>query len=172
MYKFRTMHVEQRSFSSLITPQNDPRVFKFGSWLRRLKIDELPQLINIVKGDMTFVGPRPEDPEMVKQYYKAAHSETLHRLPGLSSPGSLYYYTHCEHTLGQEDTERWYGEQVLPAKLALDIIYVREASCLYDLQIMLRTVWVITCVAFGRRRFPDPPELGKARQLGLDPTAR
>jgi len=161
------MHVEQRSYSSLITPRDDPRIFYIGLWLRRLKIDELPQLINILKGDMTFVGPRPEDPEMVEKYYRPAHWETLRRLPGLSSPGSLYYYTHCEQTLGRADTERWYGEQVLPAKLALDLVYVREASCLYDLQLALRTVWVISCMAFGRRRFPEPPELAKARQLGL-----
>jgi lipopolysaccharide/colanic/teichoic acid biosynthesis glycosyltransferase len=171
MYKFRTMHVEQRSFSSLITPKDDPRIFRVGLWLRRLKIDELPQLINIVKGDMTFVGPRPEDPEMVEKYYRPAHWETLSRLPGLSSPGSLYYYTHCEQTLGRDNTEQWYGEQVLPAKLALDLVYVREASCLYDLQIMLRTVWVISCMAFGRQRFPEPPELAKARRLELVATA-
>jgi lipopolysaccharide/colanic/teichoic acid biosynthesis glycosyltransferase len=167
MYKFRTMHVTQHAFSSLITARDDPRVFRFGSWLRRLKIDELPQLINIVKGDMAFIGPRPEDPEMVQQYYKAAHWETLSRLPGLSSPGSLYYYTHLEQTLGRENTERWYGEQVLPTKLALDIIYVREASGVYDFQLVLRTAWVIFAMAAGKRWFPEPSELAKARQLGL-----
>src|SRR4051812_36549259 len=71
MYKFRTMDPSRGTFSSTITAQHDPRVFPFGALLRKSKIDELPQLLNILKGDMTFVGPRAEDPEIVRDHYDA-----------------------------------------------------------------------------------------------------
>src|SRR5438445_11425118 len=77
MYKFRTMDVAGTTLASAITATHDPRVFPFGRLLRRYKIDELPQLFNILKGDMSFVGPRPEDPGIVQQYYAAPDLETL-----------------------------------------------------------------------------------------------
>jgi lipopolysaccharide/colanic/teichoic acid biosynthesis glycosyltransferase len=169
MYNFRTMHVNHGPAGSCITAQNDARVFTFGSWLRRLKIDELPQLINILRREMAIVGPRPEDPKIVNSHYTSDQLETLRILPGLSSPGSIYYYTHGEKTLNGEDSERRYVETLLPIKLALDIIYVREASVLYSLSIIHRTIWVILATALGKHNFPDPPELSKARQLGLIP---
>jgi lipopolysaccharide/colanic/teichoic acid biosynthesis glycosyltransferase len=162
MYKFRTMHVHQDGYASAIAAKNDPRVFVFGQWLRRLKIDELPQLINVLKGEMAIVGPRPEDPRIVDEFYSKEHLETLTVLPGLASPGSIYNYTHGERLLGAENTERQYVEQVMPVKLALDIVYVREASVVYDLKIILRTVRVILAIAFGKRDFADPPEMIKA----------
>jgi lipopolysaccharide/colanic/teichoic acid biosynthesis glycosyltransferase len=165
MYKFRTMRVTHTLSTSVITAAKDPRVFLVGTWLRKLKIDELPQLINILKGEMTFVGPRPEDPIIVGKYYGADGWETLGRLPGLSSPGSLYYYTHLEARLGTVDTEDQYGLRVLPAKLAVDRVYVRHASFLYDLGILVRTGWTIACMACGKREFREPPELLQARGL-------
>jgi lipopolysaccharide/colanic/teichoic acid biosynthesis glycosyltransferase len=169
MHKFRTMHVEQKAFFSLITPQNDPRVFPFGAWLRRLKIDELPQLFDILRGEMTFVGPRPEDPRMVEQHYGPQGMETLNVLPGLSSPGSIYYYTHGERMLSTADTEASYARELLPTKLALDLVYVREASMLYDLRVILRTLWVILARTLGKRSFRKPPEIDRAIELGLMP---
>jgi lipopolysaccharide/colanic/teichoic acid biosynthesis glycosyltransferase len=169
MYKFRTMHLNRRAASSCITAHNDPRVFAFGSWLRRLKIDELPQLLNILLGEMSIVGPRPEDPKIVDQYYTSDQLETLRILPGLASPGSIYNYTHGEQELNGEDPEGRYVERLLPIKLALDMIYVREASVLYGLRVILRTSWVIFAIALGKRHFPDPPEMSKARHLGLIP---
>ncbi|PYV44673.1 MAG: hypothetical protein DMG06_05540 [Acidobacteria bacterium] len=165
MYKFRTMQIDQTQYHSPVTASNDPRVFAFGSWLRRSKIDELPQLFNILRGEMSIVGPRPEDPEIVAHYYTPAQLETLRILPGLSSPGTIYYYTHCEQLLDKEDGEKYYTERLLPTKLALDMVYVREGSFLYASRIVLRTIWVIFSRALGRRRFPDPPEITKARQL-------
>jgi lipopolysaccharide/colanic/teichoic acid biosynthesis glycosyltransferase len=162
MYKFRTMHVRQDGYASAIAAKNDPRVFVFGQWLRRLKIDELPQLINVLKGEMAIVGPRPEDPRIVDEYYTKEHLETLSVLPGLASPGSIYNYTHGERLLSADNTEQQYVEQLMPVKLALDIVYVREASFVYDLKIILRTIGVILAIALGKREFADPPEMIKA----------
>jgi lipopolysaccharide/colanic/teichoic acid biosynthesis glycosyltransferase len=169
MYKFRTMHVNRGSAGSCITAPDDPRVFAFGSWLRRLKIDELPQLLNILRGEMSIVGPRPEEPKIVDHYYTSDHLETLRILPGLSSPGSIYYYTQGEKLLNGEDLEEFYIERLLPVKLALDTVYAREVSILYALRVILRTIWVIVAAALGKRYFPDPPEMSKARHLGLIP---
>ena len=167
MYKFRTMRVEQGPNASPITASNDPRVFRFGSLLRRLKIDELPQLVNILIGQMTIVGPRPEDPEIVRKYYTPAQWETLRVLPGLACPGSLYDYTHGERQLNGSDLLGLYGGRLLLVKLALDTVYVRDASLLYDVNLICRTAWTILCIALGRRAFPPPREMKKALALGL-----
>jgi lipopolysaccharide/colanic/teichoic acid biosynthesis glycosyltransferase len=161
MYKFRTMHAAPRAAGSAITAQHDPRVFRLGAWLRRLKIDELPQLFNILKGEMSFVGPRPEDPRIVADFYTAEQCETLRVLPGLASPGSIYNYTHGERWLDAQDAERQYVERLLPIKLALDAVYVRETSFWYDACIVGRTLLTIVRIALGQREFPDPPEMAK-----------
>lgn len=163
MYKFRTMHVVRQNRHSAITAHHDPRVFGFGKLLRQLKIDELPQLFNILKGEMSVVGPRPEDPEIVAKYYSLTHYETLNILPGLASPGSIYNYTHGEKLLSQCDPEKDYVEQLLPIKLGLDLVYVREFSTLYDIQIIFRTLIAITKIALGQCDFPPPPEMRRAQ---------
>ena len=165
MYKFRTMCAGQRTTQGAITARHDPRVFRFGLWLRRLKIDELPQLINILKGEMSFVGPRPEDPRIVTEFYAPAHYETLRVRPGLASPGSIYNYTHGEKLLDTTSPEKDYVERVLPVKLALDLVYVRETSFGYDVRIMLRTLLTIMRIALGQREFPEPPEMKRAMRL-------
>lgn len=158
LYKFRTMHVRANA-GSAITAREDSRVFPFGRWLRRFKVDELPQLLNILRGEMAIVGPRPEDPSIVRQFYTAEQRATLDVLPGLASPGSLYNYTHGEALLSGDDAEQLYVGHVLPTKLALDLIYVREASFFYDCRIVGRTVAVICATIAGRRRFPLSPEM-------------
>ena len=159
LFKLRTMHVNQAENASVITAKQDARVFPLGHWLRRLKIDELPQLLNVLRGDMSIVGPRPRDPEIVHRY-TPLHRETLRVLPGLTSPGSLYYLYHGEKMLGTDDPKKVYLDRILPLKLALDIVYVREASLWKNLRIILRTVGAILNI--GRSRF-DPPDLDKAR---------
>jgi lipopolysaccharide/colanic/teichoic acid biosynthesis glycosyltransferase len=165
MYKLRTMRVQQAR-PSAITAQNDPRVFPFGGFLRRSKLDELPQLYNVLRGDMTIVGPRPEDPRMVDQFYAPLHHDTLRVLPGLTSPGSLYAYTHGELELDARDPERCYAERLLPLKLALDLVYVRRTSLRYDIALIARTMWLLgTALLLRRRHFPQPPELAEARRI-------
>jgi lipopolysaccharide/colanic/teichoic acid biosynthesis glycosyltransferase len=169
LYKLRTMRAEASGNGSPITARRDSRVFRFGKWLRTLKVDELPQLVNVVRGDMAIVGPRPEDPDIARNHYSAADKETLRVPPGLTSPGSLYYYTHCEPRLTGENASETYVEEVLPLKLALDRVYLRKATLLYDAQIMGRTIAVIVARVMGRRRFPPPPEL---LELASPPPAR
>jgi len=147
MFKFRTMH--EGSGGSSVTTEDDPRVFPLGRWLRRLKIDELPQLLNVLKGDMSVVGPRPEDPEVVARHYTPAQRETLSVRPGLTSPGSIYYYLSGEDTLSGEEAERDYLERIMPKKLAFDLRYVEEASLANDLRVIWRTVRVIVMKALG-----------------------
>jgi lipopolysaccharide/colanic/teichoic acid biosynthesis glycosyltransferase len=163
MRKFRTM--ESGAGGGAITAARDLRVFPFGAFLRRFKIDELPQLFDVLRGDMSIVGPRPEDPRIVAKYYSAAQRETLTARPGLASPGSLYNYTHGDRCLDDPEPERAYAERLLPVKLALDTVYVRRAGLLYDLRIIARTAAVILMMACGRRRFPDPPEMSSGLAL-------
>jgi lipopolysaccharide/colanic/teichoic acid biosynthesis glycosyltransferase len=165
MHKFRTMHVRRDSADSVITAPRDTRVFPFGGLLRKLKIDELPQLWDVFRGEMSIVGPRPEDPKIVEDYYTPAMRETLTIRPGLASPGSLFGTTHGGHYLNDKDPEGSYAEQLLPVKLAIEQVYVRNASFGYDLQIILRTIWLLAQTLAGRRQFPDPAELAEASKL-------
>ena len=162
MYKLRTMHVDTGKEATPITAWQDPRVFTWGRFLRAVKIDELPQLVNVIKGDMSLVGPRPEAPEIVRTHYRADDFATLLVLPGLTSPGTLYYYTHCETALAANVVMEVYVERVLPVKLALDRVYLVNASFAYDLRILLRTMKVVVGRSLGIRRFADPPELRHA----------
>src|SRR5690606_37591742 len=123
------------------------------------------QLFNVLRGDMSIVGPRPEAPEIVDKYYSAFHRETLQVLPGLASPGSIYDYTHGEAQLGGEQSDERYAEVLLDVKLALDVVYVRHQSVVYDIRIMLRTIRTIAAMALGKQAFQDPPEMEEARQL-------
>ena len=166
MLKFRTMHVDQGQGASVITSADDPRVFAFGRLLRKTKLDELPQLLHVLSGEMSMVGPRPEDPKIVAEHYTDAYRETLRVRPGLASPGSIYNYTHGDALLAGADTESAYVERLLPPKMALERVYVRDASLLYDLRVVLRTAAVILAIALGKREFDEPPEMAAARAAG------
>jgi lipopolysaccharide/colanic/teichoic acid biosynthesis glycosyltransferase len=163
MYKLRTMHCSAGERGSAITAAADPRVFPFGALLRRLKIDELPQLFNVLRGEMSLVGPRPEDPEMLRRDPSRERLETLRVPPGLTSPGTLFDYSHGDSILGTENAERRYFEELLPLKVALDLVYVRNATWMYDAELICRTIWMIIAVGFGRRSFALPREFEIAR---------
>ncbi len=165
MFKLRTMHARPTRPGSRITGRDDPRVFPLGRWLRRTKIDELPQLFNVLRGDMAIVGPRPEDPAIVERHYTPLHHETLRVRPGLASPGAIYHYTHGDALLAGGDPETAYAERLLPLKVALDVVYVRHASLRSDVRIIGRTVSTITAILAGRRHFPAPPEAPEALAL-------
>lgn len=167
MYKFRTMHIEHGGFASAITRTEDPRVFMVGRILRFSKIDELPQLMNILLGTMSIVGPRPEDSAFVDQYYTETQKETLNMLPGLTSPGSVYYYTHAHHFIGNDDPEKDYIDKILAVKLALDIVYIRKSSLAYDFRLIGRTLMVIFKILAGKKDFDLPPEVDEAIDMGL-----
>jgi lipopolysaccharide/colanic/teichoic acid biosynthesis glycosyltransferase len=161
MYKFRTMHVSPEA-GSVITARDDSRIFSFGAFLRATKIDELPQFLNVLRGDMTLVGPRPEAPEIVRGHYTADDLATLQVLPGMTSPGTIYYYTHCESMLAADTVVDDYVQRLLPAKLAVDRVYINRTTLFYDLRVIIRTFAAITARVVGSRWFPDPPELAEA----------
>jgi lipopolysaccharide/colanic/teichoic acid biosynthesis glycosyltransferase len=115
--------------------------------LRASKIDELPQLVNVIRGDMALVGPRPEAPEIVRGHYTRQDLETLKVLPGLTSPGSIHYYEHGEALLPAEDATRVYVDRMLPAKLAIDRAYLSHSSLRSDVRTLLKTIWIVTARA-------------------------
>jgi lipopolysaccharide/colanic/teichoic acid biosynthesis glycosyltransferase len=147
------------SNGSAITSFNDQRVFPFGGLLRKYKIDELPQLINVLKGDMAVVGPRPEDVGIVEAHYTPRDLETLNVRPGLTSPGTIYYYTDLERSLADDGSETAYVERVLPRKLAIDHVYLERQSLWYDIRIIFRTAIAIITITLGRSVSLRPPEL-------------
>lgn len=157
--KLRTMRLGTPDQSRITVGGSDPRVFAVGSWLRKLKIDELPQLVNILRGDMAVVGPRPEALDIVRDHYGPEHMRTLDVSPGLASPGSLWNYTHGESLIGADDPEGDYLRALLPAKLALELVYVDRASLRYDVSLVVRTMLVIVQTLSGRDAWPDPPEM-------------
>jgi len=170
MYKLRTMRHGangngKKATGARITGAGDARIFKFGRFLRRTKIDELPQLFNVLRGDMAIVGPRPEDPAIVKQHYSATDLETLGVRPGLASPGSIYQFVEGDKLLTDQDPERGYVAKLLKTKLALDRVYIRRMSMRRDFAIIGRTLWTIGAVVAGKRRFPPPPEMAAAKRL-------
>ena len=164
MHKFRTMHVANQQ-ASVITGVADKRVFGFGRLLRATKIDELPQLYDVLTGTMSIVGPRPEDPKIVEHHYNQLARETLNVAPGLASPGSIYNYTHGHLYLRDADPEGSYVRQLLPMKLALELVYLRRQSFTGDLLVIARTAITIVRIALGQRLFAEPPEMAEARQL-------
>lgn len=157
VYKFRTMHVNADQKGS-ITATNDSRIFKFGNLLRKLKIDELPQLINIIQGTMSIIGPRPEGIDIVENFYSEEQKRTLDMLPGLASPGSVFNYTHSDKYLGEQNADKDYIEKLMPVKLAMDLYYIDNFSLAYDIEIIFRTVAVILCQLFGKTEFKYPKE--------------
>ena len=148
-----------------ISAANDQRVTRTGVVLRRLKIDELPQLANVLKGEMSIVGPRPEDLDMVMDHYAAEHWRTLSVRPGLASPGSLYNYTHGERALDGQDYQTVYLTEVLPTKLALESVYVERRSFTYDCRIVVRTLWTIGRQAVNRPVTEHQPEMSDAQPV-------
>ena len=167
LFKFRTMHASTEAEGRITAPA-DARVFPLGRWLRACKVDELPQLVNVLLGDMAVIGPRPEDPDIVRTAYGEDGWATLAVAPGLASPGSIYNYTHGDAYLSG-DADRAYVERLLPVKLALDRVYVERASLAYDARLIVRTLFVLAARMLGRRRFAEPPEMSHARRRGIAP---
>jgi len=138
LFKFRSMKAGADKKGPGITVSGDNRITSVGRILRRTKIDELPQLLNVLWGEMSLVGPRPEDPRYVARY-TAEQRQVLRVRPGITSAASLAY-RHEERMLSGEDWERRYCEEVMPAKLAIDLDYLSKRSLWIDLTIIVRTV--------------------------------
>ena len=162
LYKLRTMHVAHRGSS--ITAPGDRRVFPAGRLLRLTKIDELPQLYNVFRGEMSIVGPRPEDPAIVSSHYRDWMKETLEVKPGVTGPGSLFYYAAADMVLDAADTENSYVRLMLPPKLAMDRAYMDRATAWSDLHYAFLTLLAIGCRLFGRSVGPLRKDVDSARR--------
>ena len=144
LYKFRSMVHNADRVGPAVTAKGDARITPVGRFLRQTKLDELPQLFNVVRGEMSLVGPRPEDPRYVA-LYTDAQREVLRVRPGITSAASLAY-RHEEEMLSGDDWERVYREHVMPEKLAIDLDYIGRRSLGSDVLLMARTV-----LAMGKR---------------------
>jgi lipopolysaccharide/colanic/teichoic acid biosynthesis glycosyltransferase len=145
IWKFRTMVSDAEARGLPLTAWRDPRVTRVGAWLRRLKLDELPQLLNVLAGDMSLVGPRPEVPRYVAAY-TPLEREVLKLVPGMTDEASLRYADEESMFAGVPDPERRYVEVILPDKVRLNLAYAARATVWTDCRLILATV--------GRLAFP------------------
>ena len=156
-YKFRSMHVTDADKGQFVADAD--RLFPVGKAIRRLKIDELPQLINIIKGDMSIVGPRPMPWNSVDTTYYGEYQEILTVRPGLTSAASLFDYI-----VGDTYTDdEAYQREVLPVKLELEMLYIRRQSFRYDASLVWRTIITVLQVAAGKKQFRELPEIAEIK---------
>lgn len=140
IYKFRTMEQVQPEGGLKITVGGDSRITKIGRALRKSKLDELPQLINIIKGEMSFVGPRPEVPEYVEHYSQQDKDIVLSVRPGITDLASIEFRDENDILAGEDEPEKAYIEKILPEKLKYCRFYVDNQSFFGDIAIILRTI--------------------------------
>ncbi len=141
MYKFRSMVPNADKVGGPNTPDDDPRLTKTGRVLRRYKLDELPQLVNVFKGDMSFVGPRPQVPGEVAGYTPEERDLLLVR-PGITDWASLRFSNEGEILAGHADPDKAYAELIRPEKMRLGLDYVRKGTFRDDLSILVKTFLV------------------------------
>lgn len=138
LIKFRSMRLNSDKGSQITIGSRDPRITRTGYFIRRFKLDEFPQFINVLKGDMSIVGPRPEVP-----YYVAMYTPTQRQIlevkPGITDYASLEYFNENELLAKATDPQKTYVEEVMPAKLALNQKYLANPSLAHDLRIMWLT---------------------------------
>lgn len=143
IHKFRTMRVDAPALGPQITIGDDARITRSGRWLRASKVDELPQLWDVLRGAMSLVGPRPEVPRYVALYPAELRALVLSVRPGITDPASLSFRNESELLARAADPEREYVEVVMPMKLGLAADYVRNASLMGDIRLILATLGAI-----------------------------
>ncbi len=142
LFKFRSMRPDSDKLGLITVGGRDPRVTRSGYYIRKYKLDEFPQLINVFKGDMSLVGPRPE----VRKYVDMYTPEQMHVLdvrPGITSLASIRYRNENDLLAAADDPDRCYIEQVMPDKLAIDLEYVKHASLSTDIRLIFSTLRAI-----------------------------
>jgi lipopolysaccharide/colanic/teichoic acid biosynthesis glycosyltransferase len=139
IFKFRTMASGASTKGNLITANDDPRITRLGKLLRRTKIDEIPQLLNVLRGEMSFVGPRPEVPHYAAGYTHW-QSRVLMARPGITGPAAIAFVNEEEILARQLDKDAFYRATLLPAKLDLDLQYCENIRFLTDLKLVLKTL--------------------------------
>lgn len=142
MHKFRTMVMNADRIGGSSTPEDDPRITPVGRFLRRYKLDELPQLLNVLTGEMSLVGPRPQVAWAVAQY-SPEERLVLTVPPGVTDPASLAFHNEGELLRGAADPDQAYMELIHPHKMRLSLEYVRTRSLWQDLRIILKTLGAI-----------------------------
>ena len=142
IYKFRTMVENAEKLGAQVTTGDDPRITRIGRFLRKYKLDELPQLINVVKGEMSLVGPRPEVPRYAK-LFKQDYDEILKVKPGITDFASIEYKDENELLSGVSDPEKVYINKILPEKIKYYKKYIEKISFLTDFALIIRTLWRI-----------------------------
>jgi lipopolysaccharide/colanic/teichoic acid biosynthesis glycosyltransferase len=142
MIKFRTMVANAEKIGPAITVDRDPRITGVGAHLRNSRLDEIPQLLNVLQGEMSMVGPRPEAPYYVEMY-SADQRAVLAVKPGITGPAQIAF-RHEEESLSSPETlDQQYMNEILPPKLAMDLTYIEQQSPVTDLKILLQTAWVL-----------------------------
>lgn len=142
IYKFRTMVVDAEKLGAQVTTKGDSRVTRVGRFLRKCRLDELPQLVNILKGDMSFVGTRPEVPRYVAAYSDVMWATLL--LPaGVTSTASIEYKDEDRLLSNAEDADKTYIDAILPAKMQYNLQYLLDYSFWKDIKIMIKTVLAV-----------------------------
>ena len=136
--KFRTMKIGSSKYGA-ITIGNDDRITKIGKILRKTKLDEIPQLINIYKGEMGFVGPRPDTPEY-KEYYKKENSNFFDMLPGITGKASIYLSNEEELMENVDNPKEFYIKKIIPQKVRLNEYHLKNNNILSNIKVMLETV--------------------------------
>lgn len=145
IHKFRTMRhaVDPAAAGLPLTVGEDPRITRAGRWLRRTRLDELPQLLDVLAGSMSLVGPRPEVPRYVALYPPGLRERALAVRPGLTDPASLAHLDEAALLAAAADPEREYVERILPVKLRQAAAYAERATLASDLAVLARTAWAL-----------------------------
>lgn len=163
IWKFRTMYADSEQSGPLVTSVDDSRITSVGRFLRSSKLDELPQLVNVLTGDMSLVGPRPQVPRFVKHFDSSLRPVVLAVRPGITGPTTLHF-RHEESLLADKpDREDYYIQEILPTKLAMDVHYVQTRSLRDDARVLGETVKLFT-TALARRLFQLPAKRVKREQ--------
>ena len=140
IFKFRTMVENAEELGGPSTASDDPRLTKIGLFLKKYQLDELPQLINVLKGEMSFVGPRPEVPFYINMMTEKERNTILSIKPGMTDFASLQNFHEGEVLKGSLDPEKTYMEKIRPTKIKLQMEYVKNRSFLLDLKIIVKTI--------------------------------
>ncbi|MGI6508636.1 MAG: sugar transferase [Saccharofermentanales bacterium] len=152
-YKYRSMHIDNGRYKGMSEEQK--RVFTIGKIIRRTKIDEFPQVINVLKGDLSVVGPRPMLTTNVSKMYGGRYEPVLTVAPGLTSYASLFDYTHGDALVGNREV---YLKTIVPVKRELELYYVEHKGLWTDIKLIFKTAGIIIAVVFGKKEFDYPIE--------------
>ncbi|MBL3526116.1 MAG: sugar transferase [gamma proteobacterium endosymbiont of Lamellibrachia anaximandri] len=143
LLKFRSMRVDAEKLGPKVTVGADPRITRSGQFLRKSKLDELPQLFNVVMGQMSLVGPRPEVPEYVAHYPAEIHDKVFSVPPGITDLASIEFRNENAMLEGADDPVATYLNEIMPIKLDYYVSYVEQRSLWLDLKIIFRTFWAV-----------------------------